>query len=150
MADLIKEMEKEHLKDDIPDFGPGDTVRVGVRITDGAGEEQRTRTQPFEGVVIGRSGAGLSEGFTVRRVTHGIGVECTFPLHSPTVAGIEVIRHGKPRRAKLYYLRKRIGRRARVREREVRHAADVVLTDELPAEEATAETADQAAPEAEQ
>jgi large subunit ribosomal protein L19 len=138
MADLIKEMEKEHLKDDIPDFGSGDTVRVGVRITEGADEEQRTRIQPFEGVVIGRSGAGLSEGFTVRRVTHGVGVERSFPLHSPTVAGIEVIRHGKPRRAKLYYLRKRIGRRARVREREQTPQA------------AAPETQEQTPPESEQ
>lgn len=130
MADLMREIEEEHLQRDLPDFRPGDTVRVGLRLTEGAGEEQRTRVQPFEGVVIARSGGGLSESFTVRRVTHGIGVERTFPLHSPVVAGIEVIRHGSPRRAKLYYLRKRIGRRARVREREVAHRPDVAVSEE--------------------
>ena len=134
MSDLIREIENDHLKKDIPDFRPGDTIRVGVRITEGAEEEQRIRIQPFEGVVIGRSRGGLGASFTVRRVTHGVGVERTFPLHSPTVANIEVIRHGQPRRAKLYYLRERIGRRARVRER------DGVAASEAAAEEAAAET----------
>ena len=134
MSDLIREIENDHLKKDIPDFRPGDTIRVGVRITEGAEEEQRIRIQPFEGVVIGRSRGGLGASFTVRRVTHGVGVERTFPLHSPTVANIEVIRHGQPRRAKLYYLRERIGRRARVRER------DGVAASEAAAVEAAAET----------
>ena len=116
MADLLKQIEQEHLKKNIPDFRPGDTVRVGVTITEGSGDDQRSRVQPYEGVVIARSGSGLNETFTVRRVTHGVGVERTFPVHSPVVASIEVIRKGNPRRAKLYYLRDRVGRRARVRE----------------------------------
>jgi len=116
MADLMKQIEEEYAKRNIPDFAPGDTVRVGVRITEGSGNDQRTRVQPYEGVVIARSGGGLNETFTVRRVTHGIGVERTFPLHSPVVAEIVVVRRGDPRRAKLYYLRKRVGRGARVRE----------------------------------
>jgi len=117
MTDLLRQIELEHMKQDVPDFNPGDTVRVGVRITETSGKEQRVRVQPFEGVVIARDGGGMNETFTVRRVTHGVGVERTFPLHSPTVDSVEVVRHGHPRRAKLYYLRDRIGRRARVRER---------------------------------
>ncbi len=117
MADLLRQIEEEHKKSDTPDFQPGDTVRVAVRITEVSGEEQRVRVQPFEGVVIARRGSGLNETFTVRRVTHGVGVERTFPLHSPTVDSIEVTRSGHPRRAKLYYLRNRMGREARVRER---------------------------------
>jgi len=117
MTDLLRQIELEHMKQDVPEFSPGDTVRVGVRISESTGKEQRVRVQPFEGVVIARDGGGMNETFTVRRVTHGVGVERTFPLHSPTVDHIEVIRHGHPRRAKLYYLRDRIGRGARVRER---------------------------------
>ncbi len=117
MTDLLRQIEEEHMKPDVPEFQPGDTVRVGVRITEGSGDDRRVRVQPFEGVVIARDGGGMNETFTVRRVTHGVGVERTFPLHSPTVDDIEVIRHGDPRRAKLYYLRRRIGRGARVRER---------------------------------
>jgi len=116
MSDLIRQIEAEYYKKDIPDFQPGDTVRVGVRITEGTGKDQRTRVQPYEGVVIARHGSGLSETFTVRRVTHGVGVERTFPLHSPVVDEIKVVRRGDPRRAKLYYLRQRVGRGARVRE----------------------------------
>ena len=117
MTDLLRQIEEEHMRPDVPEFQPGDTVRVGVRITEGDEDDRRVRVQPFEGVVIARDGGGMNETFTVRRVTHGIGVERTFPLHSPTVDGIEVVRHGDPRRAKLYYLRKRIGRSARVRAR---------------------------------
>lgn len=117
MTDLLRQIELDHMKQDVPDFHPGDTVRVGVRITETSGKEQRVRVQPFEGVVIARDGGGMNETFTVCRVTHGVGVERTFPLHSPTVDHIEVVRHGHPRRAKLYYLRDRIGKRARVRER---------------------------------
>lgn len=116
MADLIRQIEAEYLRRGIPEFQPGDTVRVGVRITEGSGKDQRTRVQPYEGVVIGRSGAGLNETFTVRRVTHGVGVERTFPVHSPAVDEIVVVRRGDPGRAKLYYLRERVGRGARVRE----------------------------------
>ena len=110
--DLLKEIERRYLKKDIPPFAAGDTVRVHVRVVEGA----RERTQLYEGVVIKRKGSGLRETFTVRRVTYGIGVERTFPLHSPVLTKIEVIKKGKVRRAKLYYLRKRSGRAARIRE----------------------------------
>jgi large subunit ribosomal protein L19 len=117
MADLMRQIEQEYSKQNVPDFRPGDTVRVGVNITEGSGDDQRSRVQPYEGVVLGRSGSGLNETFTVRRVTHGVGVERTFPVHSPAVVNIEVVRRGNPRRAKLYYLRERVGRGARVRAR---------------------------------
>ncbi len=110
--DLMKEVEKQHLKEDIPPFRPGDTVRVHVRVVEGA----RERTQVFEGVVLRRQGRGLRETFTVRRVTYGIGVERVFPLHAPSISRIEVARRGRVRRARLYYLRKRTGRAARIRE----------------------------------
>ncbi len=139
MTDLLRQIEQEYLKSDIPDFQPGDTVRVGVRITEGSGDDQRVRVQPFEGVVIARDGGGLNETFTVRRVTHGVGVERTFPLHSPTVASIEVVRRGDPRRAKLYYLRDRIGRRARVRERVQQQEASAPSAEESAEEQTQAE-----------
>ena len=110
--DLIKEIEKQHLKDDIPAFSPGDSVRVHVKVKEG----NRERTQVFEGVVIRRQGSGLKETFTVRRVTYGIGVERIFPVHSPVVSRIEVTRRGRVRRAQLYYLRERSGKAARIRE----------------------------------
>ena len=97
----------------VEEFGPGDNVRVSVRVVEG----DRTRTQDFEGVVIRRRGGGLSETFTVRRVTHEIGVERTFHLHTPVVVAVKVIRRGKVRRSKLYYLRGRFGRHARIKER---------------------------------
>lgn len=125
MTDLLTQIEEENKKSDVPEFQPGDTVRVRVRIAEGTGEDQRVRLQPFEGVVIARKGGGLNETFTVRRVTHGVGVERTFPVHSPTVDSVEVVRPGNPRRAKLYYLRDRVGRRARVRERIITEAAPV-------------------------
>jgi large subunit ribosomal protein L19 len=100
-------------KTDVPEFGPGDTVRVHVRVIEG----DKERLQPFQGTVIQRRGAGLSKTFTVRRVSGGIGTERIFPLHSPRVARIEVIRRGRVRRAKLFYLRDRAGRGARVPER---------------------------------
>ncbi len=110
--DLIKEVEKKYLKEDIPAFGPGDTVKVHVRVVEGV----RERTQVFEGVVLRRHGCGLKETFTVRRVTYGIGVERVFPLHAPSIRRIEVVKRGRVRRARLYYLRKRTGRAARIRE----------------------------------
>ncbi|HEX7123792.1 MAG TPA: 50S ribosomal protein L19 [Gemmatimonadaceae bacterium] len=114
MVDVIRSIEQEYLKDDIPAFGPGDTVRVHVKVVEGG----RERTQPFEGVVIRRRGGGINENFTVRRIaSHGIGVERTFPLHAPRIERIEVLRRGRVRRAKLYYLRGRTGRAARIRER---------------------------------
>ncbi len=97
----------------VPDFAPGDTLRVLVRVVEG----ERTRTQAFEGVCIARSNRGLNSSFTVRKISYGEGVERVFPLHAPSVAGIEVVRRGKVRRAKLYYLRGRRGKSARIAER---------------------------------
>ena len=114
MVDTIREIEQEYFKDDIPNFGPGDTVRVHYKVVEGS----RERVQPFEGVVLRRRGSGVNENFTVRRIaSHSIGVERTFPVHSPRIDRIEVLRHGRVRRAKLYYLRGRTGRAARIRER---------------------------------
>ncbi|HAG07651.1 MAG: 50S ribosomal protein L19 [Clostridia bacterium 62_21] len=110
---LIKAVEEEQKKDNIPEFRPGDTVRVHVKVVEGG----RERIQPFEGVVIRRRGGGLRETFTVRRVSYGVGVERTFPLHSPRVARIDVVRHGRVRRARLYYLRGLRGKAARIQER---------------------------------
>lgn len=111
--DLIKEVEKRNIKEDLPRFGPGDTVRVHVKVVEGG----RERTQAFEGVVIRRQGSGARETFTVRRVTYGIGVERIFPVHSPSITHIDVVRRGRVRRAKLYYLRQRTGKAARIKER---------------------------------
>lgn len=113
MADLIQEIEKDQLRDDAPDFAPGDTVRVLYLVREG----NKERIQAFEGVCIGRKGGGLSETFTVRKISSGIGVERIFPLHAPTVKGIEVVRRGRVRRAKLYYLRGRRGKAARIAEK---------------------------------
>jgi large subunit ribosomal protein L19 len=109
-VDLV---EKPRLREDLPDFRPGDTVRVHVRVA----EAGRERIQVFQGVVIGRRGGGLRETFTVRKVSFGVGVERTFPLHSPTIARVELVSRGRVRRAKLYYLRERRGKSARIRER---------------------------------
>ncbi|MDQ3932737.1 MAG: 50S ribosomal protein L19 [Actinomycetota bacterium] len=106
-------VEQAYLRDDIPDFRPGDTVRVHVRVVEG----NRARTQIFEGVVLRRQGGGLRETFTVRKISFSVGVERTFPVHSPTIDRIEVIRRGKVRRAKLYYLRERVGKKARIKEK---------------------------------
>ena len=111
---LIQELEKDQLKQDLPEMGPGDMVRVTVRVVEG----DNVRTQPFEGTIIAMKGRGISRTFTVRRIaSHGIGVERTFLLHSPRVESIEVLRRGHVRRAKLYYLRGRVGRQARIKER---------------------------------
>ena len=104
---------REGLRSDIPAFDPGDTVRVMVRVKEG----EKERLQAFEGLVIARRGGGISENFTVRKVSAGIGVERIFPLHSPTIASLDVVRRGRVRRAKLYYLRKLSGKAARIRER---------------------------------
>ncbi len=109
----LDEIRREGLRDDLPDFRPGDTIRVSVRVREG----DKERLQAFEGVCIGRRGAGIGETFTVRKVSGGIGVERVFPLHSPTVVRVEVVRTGRVRRAKLYYLRKLSGKAARIRER---------------------------------
>lgn len=113
MDPRIAEIEKTQVRSDLPAFAPGDTVRVRVRVSEGAKE----RIQAFEGICIARKGAGLNETFMVRKISGGVGVERIFPVHSPTIAGIEVVRRGHVRRAKLYYLRARRGKRARVRER---------------------------------
>ena len=113
MDPRIVDIAKQQLRTDIPAFEPGDTVRVRVRGREGAKE----RVQAFEGICIARAGGGLSETFTVRKISGGVGVERIFPLHSPSIAGLEIVRRGHVRRAKLYYLRERRGKRARVRER---------------------------------
>jgi len=112
VANLIDAIEREQLKADIPAFRPGDTVQVYVKVVEGS----RERIQMFEGVVIKIKGGGIRETFTVRRVAYGVGVERTFPLHSPRIDKIVVKRHGKVRRAKLYYLRKLTGKAARIKE----------------------------------
>jgi large subunit ribosomal protein L19 len=111
-TDLV---DRAHLRDDRPDFAPGDTVKVHVRVVEG----NRERIQIFQGVVTRRKGSGVRETFTVRKVSFGVGVERTFPLHSPIVAKIEVTTRGDVRRAKLYYLRDRIGKAAKVKEKRV-------------------------------
>ena len=110
---IIEVLEKEQLRSDIPQFAPGDTVRVHARIVEGT----RERIQVFEGVVIARQGSGVRETFTVRRISSGVGVERLFPVHSPRIAKIEVTRRGIVRRAKLYYLRGLTGKAARIREK---------------------------------
>lgn len=137
---LLNKVEKQSIKDRVPDCRPGDTVRVMVRVTESAGKDERTRLQSFEGIVIGREGGGVDETIRVRRVTHGVGVERVFPLHSPTVADVVVVRHGKVRRAKLYYLRERVGKKARVRQQE----RDVVIAREQAARERAAAEAESA------
>ena len=109
-------LAREGLKEDIPEFSPGDTIRVMVRVREG----QKERLQAFEGNVIARRGGGMSETFTVRKVSSGIGVERIFPLHSPSIESIKVMRRGRVRRAKLYYLRKLSGKAARIKERRER------------------------------
>lgn len=113
---VIDAIEREQLKSDIPTFKPGDTVRVHVRVIEG----EKERIQVFEGVVIARKGGGSRESFTVRKVSYGVGVERTFPVHSPRLEKIEVQAHGVVRRAKLYYLRGRSGKAARIQEEESR------------------------------
>ena len=110
---LIEKITASQLRDDIPEFRAGDTIRVHAKIVEGT----RERIQIFQGVVIKRHGAGISATYTVRKISNGIGVERTFPLHSPRVAKIDVVRYGRVRRAKLYYLRERTGKSARIPER---------------------------------
>ncbi|OFW63714.1 MAG: 50S ribosomal protein L19 [Actinobacteria bacterium RBG_16_67_15] len=110
----LDDVEGAYLRDDIPAFGPGDTVKVNVRVVEGG----RERIQTFEGNVIARDGGGLRETFTVRKISFGVGVERIFPIHAPIIASIEVVRRGNVRRAKLYYLRDRVGSRAtRIKEK---------------------------------
>ncbi len=110
MSDVIG---SEVLKSDLPRFSPGDTVKVNVRVTEGT----RERVQTFQGVVIRRRGGGISETFTVRKISFGVGVERTFPVHSPSIASIEIATRGDVRRSKLYYLRDRVGKAARIKEK---------------------------------
>jgi large subunit ribosomal protein L19 len=109
-TDLV---DRDSLRDDIPDFAPGDTLKVHVRVVEGT----RERVQVFQGAVIRRQGSGARETFTVRKVSFGVGVERTFPVHSPVIAKIELVSRGIVRRAKLYYLRDRVGKKAKIRER---------------------------------
>ena len=108
----LRAIEREALKTNIPDFSPGDTVRVMVRVREG----EKERLQAFEGICIARRGGGISESFTVRKISAGVGVERIFPLHSPSISVIEVVRKGRVRRAKLYFLRHLAGKAARIRE----------------------------------
>ena len=113
MKGIIDAINQENLKSTIPEFNVGDTVKVGFKIIEGGKE----RVQNFEGVVIAKRNGGISETFTVRHISYGVGVEKTYPLHSPKIASITVVRRGKVRRAKLYYLRKLTGKAANVKER---------------------------------
>jgi large subunit ribosomal protein L19 len=113
MNEIIKAVEKQQLKTDLPEMKIGDTLKVYVKVIEGT----RERVQVFEGYLIARKGGGLTETITVRRVTYGIGVERTFPVHSPRIDKIEVVRNGRVRRAKLYYLRDRVGKAARIKEK---------------------------------
>ena len=113
MSDIIRELEKEQLRSDLPKLEIGDTVRVYVKDVEG----NRERLQNFEGIVIKMQGGGIRKTFTVRRISYGVGVERTFPYHSPRIGRIEVVRHGVVRRAKLYYLRERTGKAAKIKER---------------------------------
>ena len=110
---IIEQIEKENLKGSVPEFNVGDTVKVSFKVIEGTKE----RIQAFEGIVIARKSSGIRETFTVRRVSYGIGVERTFPVNSPKIAKIEVVRSGKVRRAKLYYIRERVGKAAKVKEK---------------------------------
>lgn len=167
--DIIRQIEAEQAarieeKRKLPEFQPGDTVRVNVRVTEGS----RTRVQAYEGVVIARAGSGFQENFTVRKISYGEGVERVFPVYSPLVEGVEVVRRGKVRRAKLYYLRDRRGKSARISEntgvrarklneeerqalaaeRARIEAEKVAAAEALAAEKAAAEAAEKAAAEA--
>ncbi|HEX6133096.1 MAG TPA: 50S ribosomal protein L19 [Longimicrobiales bacterium] len=111
--DMLQEVTREQLRSDLPAFDPGDTLRVNVRVREG----DKERLQAFEGICIARKGGGISETFTVRKVSSGIGVERVFPMHSPSVESITVVRRGRVRRAKLYYLRALRGKAARIKEK---------------------------------
>ncbi len=113
MSNVIADLEKEQMRTDMPDFKPGDTVNVYVRIQEG----EKERVQVFKGAVISKRGGGIRSTFTVRKVSYGIGVERIFPLHSPSLEKVEIVTRGRVRRAKLYYLRKRVGKAAKIRER---------------------------------
>ena len=129
---IIEQLDREQiarLGKQVPDFQPGDTVQVNVKVVEG----ERTRVQAYEGVCIARSGGGLNESFTVRKISYGEGVERVFPVHSPMIDSIKVVRRGKVRRAKLYYLRDRRGKSARIAERSDRARAEGAAPPETPA-----------------
>ena len=128
---VIDQIEKEQFKESVPELRPGDTIRVHAKVVEGT----RERIQVFEGLVIRVTGGGLRMNFTVRRVTHGVGVERTFMIHSPRIDKIEVLRHGDVRQARLYYLRDKIGKEGRIKERRPK----TVVAKTAPAEEDTAE-----------
>jgi large subunit ribosomal protein L19 len=130
-------VDRANLRDDIPDFGPGDTLKVHVRVVEG----NRERVQVFQGVVIRRQGGGVRETFTVRKISFGVGVERTFPVHSPSIAKLELVSRGRVRRAKLYYLRDLRGKKARIRERRVDEAKLAAMAE--AAAEATADEVDE-------
>ncbi len=140
MSNVIQQLERAQLRQDVPRFKAGDTVRVHFQVIEG----QRRRVQVFEGIVIKRQGAGARETFTVRKQSFGFGVERTFPLHSPKIERIEVVSIGDVRRAKLYYLREKVGKKARVREKQQRPGAAVaekrVEVSELATEDAPTAT----------
>ncbi len=115
-ASILRELTSDQLKTDLPEFGAGDTVRIHVRVIEG----DKERTQIFEGTVIQRKGSGIQETFTVRKISQGIAIERIFPMHSPRIAKIERLREGRVRRARLFYLRGRKGRAARIREKQAR------------------------------
>ena len=146
MSNVIETLERRQLRDGLPQFKAGDTVRVHFRVIEG----QRSRVQVFEGIVIKRQGAGSRETFTVRKQSFGVGVERTFPLHSPKVERIEVVSIGDVSRAKLYYLRKKVGKKARVREKQQRERVPSARAAAAPEpepeepEEAAAEAEDEA------
>jgi large subunit ribosomal protein L19 len=133
-TDLI---EQPFLRNDIPEFRPGDSVKVHVRVVEG----NRERVQVFQGVVIRRSGGGIRETFTVRKISFGVGVERTFPVHSPTIARLELVQRGRVRRAKLYYLRDLRGKKARIRERRIDDAKLAAMEEAAAARAAEAEAA---------
>lgn len=113
IMDVMQEVTRQQMRDDLPAFNPGDTIRVNVRVREG----EKERLQAFEGVCIAKKGGGVSETFTVRKISSGIGVERVFPIHSPTVESVKLVRQGRVRRAKLYYLRALRGKKARIREK---------------------------------
>ncbi len=118
MTDVLHQLDMEHLRDDLPDFAPGDTIKVLYRVREG----QKERIQVFQGVCLGRRGSGMGETFTVRKLSGGIGVERIFPVNAPTVGGVEIVRRGRVRRAKLYYLRGLRGKAARIKEKRTARA----------------------------
>jgi large subunit ribosomal protein L19 len=130
MNRVIDRLEESQLRKDIPELRPGDTVRVHVRLKEAEGEKEKERIQPYEGVVIAQRGQGTSRSVTIRRVSFGVGVERIFPINSPSIQSIEVVRSGKVRRAKLYYLRGLKGKSARLKRADRVEAAPVIAATE--------------------